>query len=91
VPKEVGSIMGVLIVGVFWGCGGLRTGCRCCSTNQEEVLWHVFLKFLRKRGERADHTVNIELSFFSLNLLLFGYDMVTLGWILRATSLLPVC
>ena len=51
---------------VGWGRGR-----RCCSTNQE-VCWYVFLKFSRKRDERADHTVNIELSFSSLSL--FGYD-----------------
>jgi len=26
VPKEVGSIRGILIVVGFWGCGGLRMG-----------------------------------------------------------------
>jgi len=72
VPKEAGSVREVLIV-VFLGCGGLRMG---RSTNQE-VCWHVFLKFSHKRGERADHTVNIELSFSSLSL--FGYDNGNIG------------
>ena len=77
-PKEAGSIRGVLIVGGFRGCGGLRTGRRCCNTNQG-VLWHVFLKFSRKRGERADHTVNIELCFSSLSLFVYGNGNIGLG------------
>ena len=61
----------MLIVVFFGDVVGWGWGRRCCSTNQE-VCWHIFLKFSRKRGERADHTVNIELSFSSLSL--FGYD-----------------
>ena len=75
-PKSHPLRTPLLIVGVFRGCGGLRTGRRCCSTNQE-VCCHVFLKFSRKRCERADHTVNIELSFSSLSL--FGYNNGNIG------------
>jgi len=37
------------------------------------------LKFSRKKGERADHTVNIELSFPSLSLFVYDNGNIGLG------------
>ena len=89
-PKEVGSITGVLIVGGFGDVVCWGWGCRCCSTNQElrkcfSMFWNFHTREVKGEGRlHCDHWIVFFLEPVS------GY-VVTLGWVLRATSLLPVC
>ena len=88
VTKEAGSVRGVPIVVFFGGCGGLRTGPQVLQYQPGSLLAWLLEIFTQKRWKGRSYREHRNVFFFLEPVWLRQW---TLGWVLRAASLLPIC